>query len=62
MVAFTLFTICCILVIDVLFRIPDKNRYRFMADPLMMALLAVAVTALAGRLRRLAPLPRRLRQ
>lgn len=45
-----------------LFRIPDNNRYRFMVDPLMMALLAVAAIALAGPLRRLAPLPRRLRQ
>jgi hypothetical protein len=50
-VAFILFTICYILVIDVLFGIPDNNRYRFMADPLVMALLAVALTALVRRLR-----------
>lgn len=51
MVAFTLFTLGYILVIDVPLGIPDNNRYRFMADPLMMALLAVAITALAGRVR-----------
>lgn len=49
--AFILFTICYILVIDVLFGIADNNRYRFMADPLIVALLAVAVTGLVGRLR-----------
>jgi hypothetical protein len=51
MVAFTLFTIGYILVIDVPLGIPDNNRYRFMADPLMVALLAVAITALARRVR-----------
>ena len=51
MVAFTLFTLAYILVIDVPLGIPDNNRYRFMADPLMMALLAVALTALARRVR-----------
>jgi hypothetical protein len=51
MLAFTLFTIGYILVIDVPFGIADNNRYRFMADPLVLALVAVAVTALVDRLR-----------
>jgi hypothetical protein len=52
--AFTLFTIGYILVIDVPFGIADNNRYRFMADPLVVALLAVAVTGGLNALRRLA--------
>ena len=44
---FTLFTICGILVIDVPFGIPDKNRCTFRADALM-ARLAFAVTALGA--------------
>ena len=51
MLAFTLFTICYILLIAVPLGIADNNRYRLMADPLMLALLAVALTGLAGRLR-----------
>src|SRR4029077_15521740 len=54
MLAFTLFTIVYILVIDVPFGIADNNRYRFMADPLIVALLAVAVTGGLGAFRRLA--------
>ena len=52
MVAFTLFTICYILILDVPFGSPDNNRYRFMADPLVTALVAVAATALVGRVGR----------
>jgi hypothetical protein len=60
MVAFTLFTICYIVLVDVPFGSPDNNRYRFMADPMVTALLAVAATALVGRVRRVfsAPGPR----
>jgi len=53
LIAFTLFVICYIVVIDVPFGSPDNNRYRFMADPLVVALLAVAITALWKQLRRL---------
>jgi hypothetical protein len=51
MLAFVLFTIAYILVIDVPLGIPDNNRYRFMADPLLLALVAVALTALSRRVR-----------
>ena len=53
MLGFTLFTVGYILVIDVPFGIADNNRYRFMADPLVVALMAVAVTGGLDALRRL---------
>jgi Dolichyl-phosphate-mannose-protein mannosyltransferase len=59
MVAFILFTICYIVAVDVPFGIPDNNRYRFMADPLVTALLAVALTALVARVRRAVTRPGR---
>jgi hypothetical protein len=52
MVAFTLLTISYIVVVDVPFGSPDNNRYRFMADPLVLALVSVAATAIVGRVRR----------
>jgi hypothetical protein len=55
MIAFTLFTVCYIVVVDVPFGSPDNNRYRFMADPMVVALLAVGLTALGRRLRRVEP-------
>ncbi len=59
MIAFTLFTVCYIVIVDVPFGSPDNNRYRFMADPMVTALLAVALTALLARLRRTVTRPGR---
>ena len=52
MVGLALLTICYIVLVDIPFGSPDNNRYRFMADPMVAALLAVAATALVSRVRR----------